>query len=199
MSLTSAQPSSSSGDAAITGGEALKCRLPLTCTAVLDNEVDLQFWLLVHGEQAISKMRGDFWIKHSPWYAGFALGLYASLEARMLFVACVILTLAASLINYHWQQHKAGKVYTGVGLAPQKVVIELHESGITEIDRLVESRLPWQSMRRWILTRDILFVELTNTRWLIIPQKKLEPEGLTISSIAELLTLNGVEQQVLAA
>lgn len=120
------------------------------------------------------------------------MGIYAALSAGLVFIACMIAVQSAYLIRHHWAQHRTQLFPPALGSAPQTNIVEVTQDGIAEIDREVTSVMPWTSMKRWLLKQNILFVELTNARWLVIPAAGMEPAALDLQKLCSFLKTKGI-------
>lgn len=133
-----------------------------------------------------------FWLRNILCYAGMALGIYGSLMGGMVFVASMILTLGVSLFLQH--RILANTLSQGVSKekAPMRVSIEVTEEGMAEMDRGVESRFGWGAMNQWFLSDAILYIQLKNGKWAVIPAKGMEPSNIRLESLGSFLKIKGV-------
>ncbi|MES2598197.1 MAG: YcxB family protein [Verrucomicrobiota bacterium] len=172
---------------------ALNLDLPVRLEVILDETADRAYWHLVRGPGREAQVSADFWLQMSPWYAGFAIGLYATLSSGMIFLACMIVAQSIYLIRHHWAQHKIQLYPPGVGAAPTTNIVEINENGIAETDRQVVSVIPWAAMMRWYLKDNILFVRLTNGRWLFVPSSRMKPAAFNLRRLCAFLKSKGVD------
>lgn len=116
----------------------------------------------------------------------------------MVFIACVIVVQSIYLIRHHWAQQKAQFSPPGLSGVAQTNIVEINEDGIAETDRQVTSVMPWASMKRWLLKTNILFVELTNARWLIIPAAGIKPSTFDLKRLCSFLKTKGIPGKQIA-
>ncbi|MFN0078063.1 MAG: hypothetical protein ACKVY0_16530 [Prosthecobacter sp.] len=165
--------------------------IPLRREIVLDAETDQKFDRLVYGNQAEREMAA-FWLRNIHCYAGLALGIYGSLMGGLAFVACLILTLGLSLYSQHRILAKTLLQSVVKTRIPTRVSIEVTEDGLVEMDRGVESRFGWKAMNQWFLVDGVLFIQLNNAKWAVVPEKGIEPAPIRLHDLGSFLTLKGV-------
>ncbi|MCW0217504.1 MAG: hypothetical protein OJI67_04185 [Prosthecobacter sp.] len=170
--------------------------LPWRLEVVFDDIATRTFTQLVSGKR-FQKEASEYWLPIVPWYMGFALGIYAALEADLSLLACIILVNWIMLFRHHWATGHANMNPGVPNSVVQSYIVIINEAGLIEIDRGVESRAGWGALQRWFLWRSILFIELTNFKWAIIPSKDLKPSEIKLESIASYLKIKGVPGQKL--
>lgn len=164
--------------------------LPLKLEVVLDAECDEAFRLLTQGrraEEALSR----YWVLLTPFYLSLAIGVYGCLQANLILSAIFIVVCGFSLLKVHLADSTIAK-FSGVSASPPiTVVVTIAEDGISEMDRGVESRMAWSAMTRWFLVRDILFINLANGKWAVIPSRKMKPV-VGLHKLTSLLKIQGI-------
>ncbi len=74
----------------------------------------------------------------------------------------------------------------------KEIRLEVSERGFLEHDCGVESFCPWSAMKSYRLVDQVLFVEMANTLWAIIPAATLKPDTVTLGHIEAVLVRHGV-------
>ena len=165
--------------------------LPLRFEVVLDVETDQRLHRLMHGNLAAREMAA-FWLRNLLCYVGMALGIYGSLMGGMVFVACMILTLGVALFLQHRILAKSLSDGVAKEQISMRVGIEITEEGIIEVDRGVESRFGWSAMNQWFLADAILYIQLKNGKWAVLPEKGMEPATIPLERLGSMLQIKGV-------
>lgn len=169
---------------------AEKLGLPLHLEVVWDSEAHQTHIQLVSGER-FYETAAEHWMKHLPWFMGFALGIYASLMTGQVFIACIILVNWFAIFRLHWAIGKSA-LNKGIQFTTMRIGFVFTEEGFCETDRGVESRVPWSSMSQWYLWRSILFIELSNGHWAVLPARNMKPKEVTLESLTSYLKIKGV-------
>jgi len=169
--------------------------LPLHLKLVLDSESHRTHVQLVSG-QRFYQTSAEHLLQYLPWYVGFALGIYVALISGYVLIACIILANWFAILKQHWAIGKAA-VNGGIQCATQRISMVITEEGFCETDRGVESRVGWTAMNQWYLWRAILFIELTNGHWAVIPSKHMEPTDVSLEALTSYLKIKGIPGQKL--
>lgn len=169
---------------------AEKLGLPLHLEVVWDSEAHQTHIQLVSGER-FYETAAEHWMKHLPWFMGFALGIYASLITGQVFIACMILVNWLAIIRLHWSIGKSA-LNKGIQYSTMRMSFVFTEEGFCETDRGVESRVPWSSMSQWYLWRSILFIELSNGHWAVLPARNMKPKEVSLEFLTSYLKIKGV-------
>ncbi len=187
------EPTSSSGDQAA----PIVLTLPLHLVVIFDKEADRKFVRLIHGG-AIKRELAMFWMRNHLGYAGLVLGIYSALINGMVLTACVIVTLGVWLLQQHRVVAAAIAEARNSVTEPLRVSVEITDEGVVETLGGVVARFGWSVMQHWILSEDLLYIQLTNKAWAWLPAKGMEP-ALRLEDLARLLTSRGVPERRQAA
>lgn len=79
---------------------------------------------------------------------------------------------------------------------PVRVSVEITEEGVVETYGGVAARFGWSAMQQWILSEDLLCIQVTSKAWAWLPAKGMEP-ALRLEDIASVLTSRGVPERTL--
>lgn len=165
--------------------------LPLHLEIVLDKEADRKFVRTING-CAIRRNLSMFWMRNVVGYAGLALGIYSSLVSGMVLMGCMIATMMVWL----FQQHRVVAMEmaeAGASVVDRmRVSVVINEQGFVEKRGDIEARFGWSALRWWMLSEDILYIQLSSGAWAWLPGKGMEPATLRLEDLASLLASKGV-------
>lgn len=165
--------------------------LPIELTAVLDAESDRAYHQLLSGNK-YPLAAHEYLMQNMAWYFGFGLGAYAAFTSNMPLLGCIILVNWWVVVKHHWLVG-AANFRPGVhGRSTLEVKIVVSEDGFAETDRMVASHFGWNAMNQWYFWRSILFIQLKNNTYAIVPQKGLQPSDFNLEQLCSLLKIKGV-------
>lgn len=173
--------------------EALAARLnlPVELTVVHDAESDRVYHQLLSGRK-FALAAHEYLLQNLPWYFGFGLGVYASFAAGMHLIACIIIINWGAILRHHWLVGSANFRPGVQGRLPLQYKVIIHAGGIQEFDRGIESKFGWDAIHQWYFWHSILFIQLKNGTYAIIPQRGLSPASFNVQELCSLLKIKGV-------
>lgn len=185
------EPNASSGEQAA----PVILTLPLHFEVVLDKEADRKFVHLIY-KGAVKRDLAMFWTRNSLGYAGLVLGIYSSLISGMVLTACMIVTLGVWLFQQHRLVATSIAEFRLTVTDPLRVKVAITEEGVIEMRGSIEVRFDWSTMRQWVLSEDMICIQLTHGAWAWLPAKGMEPAH-RLEDLASLLTSKGVLERTL--
>lgn len=170
---------------------AIRLGLPAELTVVHDAESDRVYQQLLSGSK-FPLAAHEYLLQNLPWHFGFALGVYASFAGYMHLIGCIILVNWWAVVRHQWLVGAANFRPGFQGRLPLLYKMIIHEDGIQEFDRGVESRFGWDAINLWYLWHSILFIHLKNGTYAILPQKGVQPSTFKVEELCSLLKIKGV-------
>jgi len=170
--------------------------LPWSGTVTLDHESDELFYRVVN-PGLLARESAAFWMRNIFGYSGLALGAYAAFTHEMLFIGCMILTIAVALLRQHRVVAPSQTLGVANELPPMVVAFEITEKGICETDRGVESRFEWDVIYQWFLCEGLLLLKLKNGKWASLPSKTAKPD-LPVERLIRFMETRGIPGRVVS-
>jgi hypothetical protein len=169
-------------------------QLPLTVEYVSTRESQMSLWRLV-GRDVHAELRD--YDRGTAIMFGFlsVSGLYASFMGGHWVTFLVIAAGSMAIGQKLWKEHRSAlqRVENALELGVGKCIkLEIGETGFTEHDRGVESFCPWKTIKNYCVFEEVLFVELANEQWAIVPGATLKPANVTLAQIEEILAGHGL-------
>lgn len=139
--------------------------------------------------------------------------LWSALVVALLFL-CIVLAIKAGiwesiviasvasliLLGSFWNAYdnaRANVKNARRAAAGRAMRLDFTSEGTTEHDRGIKCFAPWSAMKNCCVFRNVLFVELANGHWAIIPTSTLKPAFATIEAIQQILLEHGVAERKL--
>lgn len=172
-------------------------QLPFTIEYTPSKEVHSAHLRLVGGD-VVARLR-----QYDRQTAGMFLflsvsGFIAAIMGMMPVLAAIILAGSVAIGRQLWREYKSQwqRIETALQRGAGEIIrLEITDRGFTEHDRGIETFCPWSAMKNYVTCDGVLFVELANGLWAIVPAATLKPETVTLQQIEAVLVRHGVDSR----
>jgi hypothetical protein len=131
------------------------------------------------------------------WVVVVLLGVYAAFSAGQPFLMCLLLAIGgfslAQSLPYR-RRYWAAVENSLASRQETQIRLRVEEDGLHETVDGIESFVPWGSVKRFVVFRDTLFIELAAGLCAIVPRASVSPSTTDYDTLIKLLRDRGIEE-----
>ena len=153
-----------------------------------------------HNSSQFSKIQKSRLFDIFLWIVLCFLLIYIAVDSERLFIIAIAVLLLMVRIalwrpNPIWEIREIAIKRAIDNLQEKEVQLIVDDNGIEENIGEIKSIVPWSSVLGYTFFKDILFIELSNNLWAVIPKNTLKEGSSSIDQVIEHLKRNDIPEK----